>query len=306
MDKYLLLLSRKNSQFFYGIKNTEQVSVYNIYRDMSIPERVLRKIMIKLRINIDRYYDSWKFDTNDYTKIIMEDGSLDDGIFSYLRKIFPHAQLIYWFRNSLNAVDYVRVRDLHIKHAKLCDRVLSFDQSDSRLLGYEYIENPYVIDKSLVADSLKYDMIFLGSDKSRYESIMHVIRYTEHLGWNNFVYIYSKTKPADKYIGNHFVAYRDYLKEMIKSKAILDIVDVNYQHGYSLRIFEAVFYKKKLISNSKSLLNEPFYHPNNIFIISPDDESSFDGLLEFMQRPWVDVDTEIIKKYDFYNWIKRI
>lgn len=306
MDKYLLLLSVRDSQFFYSIKNTENVSIYSIYRPLTIIERIVRKLMIKCGLSISCFYDSWKKDNNDYTKVILEDGTLDDGIFDYLRIMYPNAQIIYWFRNSLDAVDYVRSKKLHIKHAMLCDRTLSFDQEDASKYGYEYIENPYAIDDTLQESECKYDMIFLGSDKSRFQSIINLVKYTESIGWNNYIYIYSRTKEEDKYVKNSFVSYRDYLKLLKQSKVILDLVDTSYQTGYSLRVFESLFYKKKLITNYQIIKDEQFYNPNNIFVLDPDNEETYQGLSTFLSTEYQDINQDYLKKYNFYDWIKRI
>ena len=42
-----------------------------------------------------------------------------------------------------------------------------------------------------------------------------------------------------------------------------------------------------------------FYHPHNIFVW----EDSFDGLAEFLKKPYHQLPTEIKEKYGFKNWI---
>ena len=305
-DKYLLLVSDKDSHFFYCLKNANFYSLYNIYRKMSIFDRVRRKIMILIGMDIQTFYDTWKNDNNSYTKIIIEDGTLDDRIILYLRRKFPNAQLIYWFRNSFGAVDYGKSRDLHFRHASMCDKVISFDKKDALLYGYEYMENAYARDDSLLPTELKFDMIYLGSEKNRLESILKVVNYTNSLGWNNYIYIFSKNHKDNKFTHKSFLPYKDYLKIMNQSKVILDIVDISYQNGYSLRIFESLFYKKKLITNMKIIRKEPFYHPNNIYIIDLNDVNSYEGLNNFMQLPFFPISESILDSFDFKNWIKRI
>ena len=307
MDKYLVLVSDKNSHYFYCLKNTDYFSIYSIYRKMSVLERIIRKILIFLGLDISIYYDDWKYDCNcNYSKAIIEDGTLDGSIFEHIRRKFPNIQLIYWFRNSLDAVDYKKSKQLHIKHASMCDRVLSFDKDDSLKYGYEYIENAYARDENLQTNDTIYDMIYLGSDKSRYDNIVNVVNYTKRINWNNYIYIFSKTRPENTYVHKSFVSYNDYLKLMVKSKAILDVIDTSYQNGYSLRVFESLFYEKKLITNMKDITLEPFYNPNNIYVIDFEDENSFIGLKEFLDIPYQKIHDDILNKYNFYNWIKRI
>ena len=44
MDRYLLLVSDKESHFFYSLKKTDYFSIYSIYRKMSVLNRIIRKL----------------------------------------------------------------------------------------------------------------------------------------------------------------------------------------------------------------------------------------------------------------------
>jgi hypothetical protein len=49
--------------------------------------------------------------------------------------------------------------------------------------------------------------------------------------------------------------------------------------------------------------NYDFYHPNNILIW---DGKNLDTLKDFLDSPYVAVDTQIREKYSFGNWIRYI
>jgi hypothetical protein len=62
-------------------------------------------------------------------------------------------------------------------------------------------------------------------------------------------------------------------------------------------------YEKKLITNNSSVKNYDFYHSDNIFIT---DYINFDGLEEFLAKPYQKIDEKMVQKYGFENWIKYV
>ncbi|MCH5599705.1 hypothetical protein [Niabella ginsengisoli] len=46
---------------------------------------------------------------------------------------------------------------------------------------------------------------------------------------------------------------------------ILDFENAE-QNGLTFRVFESLYFEKKLITNSKLIYEYDFYHPNNIFV----------------------------------------
>ena len=98
-----------------------------------------------------------------------------------------------------------------------------------------------------------------------------------------------------------FVPYEDYLKLLVKTKTILDIVDGN-QSGLTLRCMEALFFNKKLITNNLDIENYDFYNPKNVFILGKDD---MNNIKQFIDSPYELVDEKIVNYYDFDEWIKR-
>lgn len=50
------------------------------------------------------------------------------------------------------------------------------------------------------------------------------------------------------------------------SRAILDIAQQK-QDGYSMRVMEAIFFNKKLVTTNTAVKQSVFYDENNIFIV---------------------------------------
>lgn len=98
----------------------------------------------------------------------------------------------------------------------------------------------------------------------------------------------------------------NYQQNLINAKQSTILIDlVNPIHaGLSFRIFEALNYDKKLITNNSSVGLYDFYNSNNIFIW--DESSTEKDLLNFLSLPVQPVAPEIKYKYSFSNWIKYI
>ena len=73
------------------------------------------------------------------------------------------------------------------------------------------------------------------------------------------------------------------------------------QKGLTIRAVEALFYRKKLITNNGAIRDNAFYHPDNVFVWGEDSPADFDA---FLQSPYHEVDKQLIRTYDIEYWIK--
>ena len=94
--------------------------------------------------------------------------------------------------------------------------------------------------------------------------------------------------------------FRENLFGVMHSRILLDFKNPDHK-GMSFRPFEALGYRKKLITTNPETTKYDFYHPNNIFIW---DGETFDGLDEFIAAPYQEIDPAIREKYSFGNWIR--
>ena len=97
------------------------------------------------------------------------------------------------------------------------------------------------------------------------------------------------------------VSYEEYLEFISDGRILLDIVAEGVT-GITLRIMEGLFFNKKVITNNLTIKEYDFYNENNFFIIEND---NFEQLEEFIKRDYIPTKEEILKKYDFEEWIKR-
>ncbi len=92
------------------------------------------------------------------------------------------------------------------------------------------------------------------------------------------------------------------MKDSQQSRVLLDFV-VDVHSGLSLRPFEALGDRKKLITTNASIAQYDFYHPDNIYILN---EQNMDGIADFLAKPYYELADDIYQKYAFSNWIRYI
>ena len=98
------------------------------------------------------------------------------------------------------------------------------------------------------------------------------------------------------------IDYNEYLKVLVKSKAIIEIVFTD-NADYTLRTMEALFYQKKLITNNRLIVNAEFYNKNNIYVLN--DQTSKQDIQNFLELPFVPYSQEQIDFYGVDNWAER-
>lgn len=130
---------------------------------------------------------------------------------------------------------------------------------------------------------LKINVNLLYFDKTT------VLNYQKDLKGINFI-----NKP---------LTYLEVIEMVKKTDIILDFVD-SVHNGLSFRIFEALFYSKKLITTNKLIANYDFYYPNNILIW--DQSMREEEIKEFLSTNYIKIDDTIKAKYSFTNWLKTV
>lgn len=184
--------------------------------------------------------------------------------------------------------------------------ICTYDKNDAIKFGLRYIGGFYSVSKSFLEiqeSNLLYDLIFVGTDKGRFDYIRQ-LESTLHA--NNlktkFIYVDPiKSKYSKKYTAP--ISYVQSLEEMSKSRAILDIIQVG-QTGLTLRIYEGLFYNKKVITNNKEIVQHKFYHPNNILVI--DTTTTINIIKNFLDSDFHPVLEEVKKVYHFSSWLDRV
>ncbi len=232
-------------------------------------------------------FGMWKFQIKKCDYIILGENGYLPIISKYIKNKNPSCKVIMYYWNILNDEYKKFLEDKNI------DEFWTFDKNDSQRYNLKY--NPQFYSKDIILNNneIEQGVTFLGRAKERKNELIKLEKTLNTLGITTNFYIIEKEKDL--------IGYDKYLESISESKCILDY-NQEGQVGLTLRPMEALFLKKKLITNNKDIVNYNFYKPNNIFILGIDDMSK---IRAFIDSPYEEVDEEIVNYYDFESWLKR-
>lgn len=197
------------------------------------------------------------------------------------------------------------------------DKFFVFDKSDS--LKYKeqfnnlfYISNFYFpYPKQIGVNKSEKELIFIGSYlKNRMPSILNLIRVLQEQNIKSDIYLHCTDKKIlDRYkdSGIKFLkkplTYKQLLETENNYKAILDFDNSTIHQGVSFRVFEALYLKKKLITNNPLIKDYEFYNKANFFIW---DDKNINEIVDFINQSYEDITPELVEKYSFEAWLRVV
>lgn len=236
--------------------------------------------------------------SRDDDKIIVFDTHVTPQYLHWLCKRFPEKRILMWYWNP---VGQGRHFDLFPRRVE----VWSYSPEDCERYGFRY-NSQFYFDCIAKAESRKNpeaytrpQVFFLGRDKGRKQEILDLQTQLEQSGADtdfHFMKDYIKKNWNEEPI----VPYKDVLKLIRQSDVLLDYTLIE-NAGLSLRPMEALFFRKKLITNQKSIEQYDFYRKENIYILGEDKRS----IREFLEEPYIQLDQGIRDFYLLSNWLKR-
>ncbi len=236
--------------------------------------------------------------------IIIFDTKISIPYISRVRKYNPKAKIILWYWNEISEDN----------------RLIRLSRIDTWSFSpYDCIEYGLLYNSQFYFDSLaeryrdireqgemrgEQSFIFMGREKGRSEQIRSIADEIIKCGWGCKTE-YLSTNNFDRFLNEDGkytpgFGYEKYLEEILKYKGILDVA-CNDNSGLSLRVFESVFFHKKLITNNPLVTAYDFYDENNIYIW---DHSKI-SLEEFLARPYRPVPDSICRTYLLSSWLAR-
>ena len=160
---------------------------------------------------------------------------------------------------------------------EMFDLVVSYDKEDSIKYNIGYCPTSFSEIRIPVPTKISTDVYFLGKAKDRMAKIVEVYNLLTNKGLVCDFYVSGVTdKEKYSYSGIHFIekmSYVDNLKHVASSNCILDIQQGNAK-GFTLRIWEAINFNKKLITDNNEFCMSEFYSKD--FVIKIDEIANLD------------------------------
>lgn len=201
--------------------------------------------------------------------------------------VFFWNPLTRWSRNTKFLMG--QIRELEKCGYSFC----TFDMHDSETYNIKLVRNVNRRMDDFSKAETEQDFYFVGSPKERRDFLVALEKRLREQGFSTkFMLIESK---AD-YISNY-----ENIELSGKSACIVDVASGN-QKGLTLRPFDALFLKKKLITNCKHISQMDFYDPSNIYIV---ESLELEGIVDFMRKPYKEIDPAVVEKYEVNCWVRE-
>ena len=278
--------------YFSSFMQKREITVDTHYASRTLIQRIVNKILG----NFYCYkYGKWKYSLYEYSVIIVYVQKNSDKLFEYIcSKKLPQQRVIAWYWNPVcQCLHPDKLRGLG------CE-LWSFDPADCQKYGLNFNTTYYFNDLYLPPRSMEYvNVFFCGLDKGRKKVLDSIRMKLEQSELTCYFHVIDEKAPLSQQLPR--LSYQEYLAHLASSDGILDVLQEG-QEGMTLRVMEALFHRKKLITTQKAIMKAEFYHPDNVFVIGEDD---WVGIKDFLKRPLHSVPKEIVEKYDFSMWIRR-
>lgn len=270
------------------------LEVYPVYKERTKLGICIAIVLIRyLKIPFQSWnYGKWKKHLKKYDQIIVFYRVWSYSVLQYIRKKHKQCKLIFWCWNKKEDAIPQEIRE--------CCEVWSFDEADCEKYNLHH-NMQFYYPLQIAGSTIEQDVYFVGKEKNRGEDILNTIKMLEEKKYRVKCEILSKNKEInEKYRIDSPRPYEYVIKEILKSKCILDIGMKN-QSGITLRVLEALFYKKKLITNNARAKELPFYCPNNIYILSENNED----LEAFMEGPYDSSVDKYQDEFSIQRWLEN-
>lgn len=279
----LKILFNRLEYFLPYIKDDSITKMFKLNRKCYLQGKIIDNFSLMAPILLE----SWEKEIPNTDKFIFFDSHYSKEIIDYIKEINPNSTIIFYFWNTINEKNIYHLADSRI------DEFWTFDSLDAEKYSLNFNPQFYTSNITISSKAPTTDILFVGQDKNRAETIKTLVSQADSYNLNSEIYITENNK--------NIFNYNTYLNKVSQTNTILDIVKQN-QTGLTLRCMEALFFRKKLITNNLEIKKYNFYNPQNIFIYGKD---SINDLKEFIYSPLIEIPSEIIMEYDYSNWVKR-
>lgn len=249
----------------------------------------------------------------DYSIILVIQGEgVTTRTLSFLRGKYPKARMTFYTWDSIENKPFSKCSLSHY------DRCSTFDPVDAKKYGMAF--RPLFFSPGFdrpAATDFTYDLSFIGTVHSDRYRIVHTLAKQLPQDAKSFIYLYIQAPwmydLRRVFTRNLAGSKRDEFrfdplsKDVVQatffgSRAILDIEHPS-QRGATMRTFETLGSRRKMITTNASLRNYDFYNSQNILII---DRSTPLLDRDFLKTPYVHIPEEIRTRYSLRQWVREV
>lgn len=192
-------------------------------------------------------------------------------------------------------------------YQQLFDKVFSFDLTDVKENNdLTLLTNFIYVDREINPDPKNKAFMILSKSVERERILSRIADILDKKNILNYEFIVAN--PATKKVNKHItltekhIPLQTVITKMKDAEILIDLVRPN-QSGLSFRVFEAMAFHKKLITNNETIKEYDFYNPENILILDND----FTDIPEsFLNQPYKEIPADIYHKYTLQHFAKTV
>lgn len=249
------------------------------------------------------WYGDWKERIKGFDTVILIDEIRGRDVFEYILEKNPQCNLNVFIDSPIkegSKKEPFLYKDLPVRFFT-CDRRIA-ERYHIEFAPYFYIFSPYDFGEYLNNCWLENnnDVFFVGEEKGdRAQRIAQIKEILAKAGLTHDIHLVPQNRRGKKKAA--YMTYGDVIEHVKQSKAILELIS-DGQTGITQRPYEALFFKKKLITTSSEIKNYDFYCEQNVFVLG---EREVAELPEFLNAPFKEIDKEIVDEYTLKSWVER-
>lgn len=302
MYKNVIALSRHKESTNMQMLMREGVAINRIYRLSNILIfEILRTLCFKLKFCSNLWYKKNSYEKS--TTIILFDDMVTYNYIKWLKSKNLENRIIFFFWNPVKRTKYAveELKDLGVE-------VWTYSEIDASeydlFLSTSFLSMKFYNEiKHIDPPVITHDLAFVGRDKGR-SKIIEELKMREgysDLAWNIYITADHMWEHKKNKNYNRMLSYENCIKLHMSCKAVLELTPTE-NSDFTMRTFDAMCMKQKLITNNINIIKAKFYNKNNIFIIDYDND---EDIVDFMDVPFVDID-ELLEEYSVKNWMKKL
>lgn len=274
----------------------EQGGVKHVKLWSKITALSLRLGMFFRKMHVYRFGNINKqlYNLKDDCIVVFDNGIKENSVLKWLAKRYCKSRLIFYYWNPV-------FTSINPKKIPKEFELWSYSPSDCERYGMRYNSTFYFQSFSMEYAPIKRDVLFVGKNKGRLDGLKKIEKDLEDNQLSSLFYITASHPRLKQKKYKKFIPYSKVLDMVNESAAVLDYY-VDPLAGLSLRSMEALFLRKKMITNNQTICNYDFYKSQNIFVMGCRPISE---LRSFLYQPYAEIEEKIKKNYTFCEWLKR-
>ena len=319
--KKVMFIAPKYFDYYKIIIDELKINDFDVdWFDDRPTDNILKKSLLRIfpflfRRTIKKYFDNIILNSATKTKyeyvFVILGQTFTKKMIDKLHEVLPDAKFILYLWDSLDNFPLIKCA------INAYDVVYSFDSYDCNKYNFAFLPLFYNSDDVNDFELATYDVCYIGTiKKGKMKYLNEIIPQLNKKYSNNYFYLYLQSKlvylfykitsrefKKNKISNFHFKtkSYEENIEISKKSKIVLD-VPMSKQNGLTMRTFECLAYKRKLITTNKTIVNYDFYRPENIYVY--DGRFDFDNI--FFKSDYVELENNIVEKYSLKKWISTI